>query len=78
MNQKNLPIHPIVDDKGVVTENPNHLEGFMGLSKLEYCAILSLQGLLSNPVYCKYSKDELIDIAAECSDKLFEKLHKEQ
>jgi hypothetical protein len=78
MRQKELPIHPIVDDKGVVTENPNYLEGFMGLSKFEYCAILFLQGLLSNPQYAKYRTDLLADFAIEYTEELFKRLHKEQ
>lgn len=78
MKQKQLPIHPIVDDKGVVTENPNYLEGFMGLNKFEYCAMLALQGMLSNPEYCKYNSDVLTDFAIEYTEKLFKKLHKEQ
>jgi hypothetical protein len=78
MKQKESPIHPIVDNKGVVTENPNHLEGFMGLDKFEYCTILTLQGLLSNPNYSFCTTDELTDFAIECAENLFEKLHKEQ
>jgi len=78
MKQKSLPIHPIVDDKGIVTENPNFLEGFMGLNKFEYCAILALQGMLSNPNYNFYTQDEKINFAVEYTEKLFEKLHKEQ
>jgi hypothetical protein len=78
MKQKESPIHPIVDNKGVVTENPNHLEGFMGLDKFEYCTILALQGLLSNPNYSFCTTDALTDFAIECAENLFEKLHKEQ
>ncbi len=78
MRQKELPIHPIVDDKGIVTENPNFLEGFMGLNKFEYCAMLALQGMLSNPEYAKYRTDILADLAVDCAEKLFERLHKEQ
>lgn len=78
MKQKSLPIHPIVDDKGVVTENPNFLEGFMGLNKFEYCSILVLQGMLSNPNYNFYTQDEKINFVIEYTEKLFEKLHKEQ
>ena len=78
MKQKESPIHPIVDNKGVVTENPNHLEGFMGLDKFEYCTILALQGLLSNPNYSFCTTDELTDFAIECAENLFKKLYKEQ
>lgn len=78
MKQKNSPIHPIVDNKGIVTENPNFLEGFMGLNKFEYCAILALQGILSNPNYNFYNQEEKLNLAVEYSEKLFEKLHKEQ
>jgi hypothetical protein len=78
MKQKSLPIHPIVDNKGIVTENPNFLEGFMGLNKFEYCSILALQGMLSNPNYSFCTTDELTDYAIECAENLFEKLNKEQ
>jgi hypothetical protein len=78
MQKKNLPIHPIVDDKGIVTENPNYLEGFMGLNKLEYCSVLALQGILSNPNYNFYNQEDKLNLAIEYAEKLFEKLHKEQ
>lgn len=78
MKKKDLPIHPIVNDQGVVTENPNFLEGFMGLNKFEYCAMLALQGMLSNPHYVNYRTDVLAEYAVDCAEKLFEKLHKEQ
>lgn len=78
MDQKNLPIHPIVDGNGIVTENPNYLQGFIGLDKLEYCAILSLQALLSNPKYINESMDELVDKSINATEKLFQKLHKDQ
>ena len=77
MSNKSLPINPIYDYRGIVTENPNFIEGSKGLTKREYFGVLVLQGLI-----CRDNSDinseELIQQAFEIADKFLEFLYKEQ
>lgn len=77
MQNSGKSIYPVYDYKGVVTENPNFIEGFKGLTKREHFAIIILQGLIiksPEPI----NSEALIKEAFKLTDEFLKILDKEQ
>jgi ATP-dependent protease HslVU (ClpYQ) peptidase subunit len=76
MNNSNRPIHPIYDHKGVITENPNFIEGFNGLSKREYFASMAMIAILLKNN--NKTNEEIIKQSYEVADEFLKFIEKEQ